>query len=270
MKFSLLFLALFLSACSKLSVGVYWADTLALSQIDDFITLESEQKGRAKEQFRNALAEVRRNEFPKLADLLDRLAGDVESQRLNAPRIAEQLQVARALLFQAGARFEALGMELIEIEAAKGFERFDSEFRKRREKWAKKIATEEDRIEQAQKRVDRVIDATIEELTPEQEALVAELFKSNPLKEEHESRAFVFAQFQKERGDPGRRRAFVQKYFREWDSLQSAEYLKARELYQRKSIDTIVKVLASATREQRRNVVENLRKRAIELRKLTL
>jgi hypothetical protein len=267
--FLTLLLVLGFSSCSKLSIGVYWADTFALSKIDDFFTLNSEQKQIVKKDFQLAFQEVRRTEFPLLADLLEEIAQEVEKKSFDEAKIEKWNSRSIELVKQGAKRFEPLGQKLMEWQAPLGFARFDEAFFKSQEKKSKTLIASEDRLQQAKKRIERMVDETLGFLQPSQEGLVKGVLAENPLVLEHESRKFSFEKFQKARGQPKDRSEYVRKYFYDWDSLQSAEYLSARNAYQKKGRALILQILNSADDAQRKNLMENFRDRASQLRELS-
>jgi hypothetical protein len=258
------------SSCSKLSVGVYWADTFALSQLDDYFTFDSAQREKAKEEFRAALLEVRRHDFPSFAETLEGIAMEVEKNELTAARLEHWSGKVETAVRTAARRFEPLGQRLVAEQAGKGFDRFDREFRDRHEKGAKRLATPEDRLKQARKRTERVISETVGSLTKEQEGWVEELLRENPLVLEQESRLFTFEQFKAARAGEPARSVFVRKYFYEWDSLQKPDYISARNAYRKSSLTMMLKVLGSASAKQKQHLIENFRDRAAEFRKLAV
>lgn len=260
---------LLLSSCSKLSVGVYWADTFAVSQIDDYFTLSSSQKEKAKEEFRRAFTEVRRNEFQGLADILDGIAAEVDKGVLTAARIEHWSDRGLALVRDAARRFEPLAQRLVAEQAPRGFDRFDEEFFDTQEKSAKKLATAERRLEQARRRSQRLVKETLGRLSAEQDKRLDSLLSDNPLLLERENSRFVFEKFRVARADPEARAAFLRKYFFEWETLQKPEFLAARKEYQKRSRSLMVELLASATPAQKKHLVENFRSRAAELKSLS-
>lgn len=258
------------SSCSKLSVGVYWADTFALSQIDDYFTLSSDQTEAARKEFLAAFSEVRRQDFPAIALILEGIAADVERGDLNLGEMELWAKKAKSVLLVTAGRFEPLGQRLVAQQAPQGFDRFDKAFISRHEKRGDKLKSERDRLKQAWKRIERVIDETVGSLSAEQETAVEQLLKENPLLAEHESRLYTFEQFKAARQQPGTREALVRRYFLNWDSLQKPEFIQARDAYQKKSVEVMLKVLASATKNQKDHLVSNFRRRAAELRKLSV
>lgn len=249
-------------------MGVYWADTFALSQLDDYFTLYGGRREAAREEFRRAFREVRSEEFPVLAGILDGIAAEVEKDALTAARLEHWSGQGLAVVRSTARRFEPLGQKLVAEQAGEGFGRFDAEFRDKQEESAERLATAEKRLAQARRRIRHVVKETLGELSPEQEAKVEALLKENPLLLEHENRNRLFEKFREARGKEETRRPFLTKYFTDWDSLQMPEYLRARDEYHRKSRIVMLELLAMASPRQKKHLVENFRGRAEELRRL--
>lgn len=258
------------SSCSKLSVGVYWADTFVISELDDYYTLSSTQKDAARQAFNLAFTEVRRQEFPPFAEALDGMAAEAEKGGMKLDRIEHWHEKLQGILKAAGRRFEPLGQMLVAQQAPLGFKRFDEKFRSKQEEVAKKLKPSDGTVKQAKKRTQRLIDETFESLTPEQEALVDELLKESPLMLEHESRLASFERFKVVRAEEKSRVAYVRQFFFDWDSVQTPAFLKARDAYRKKSLALMHRLLETASPKQLKTLVENLRGRASEFRKLSV
>lgn len=264
----LLLCAFSFPSCSKLSVGVYWADTFALSQLDDYFTLYGERRETTRAELKKAFRELRTGEFPVLASILEGIAADVEAGALTAARLEHWSREGMEVVRSAARRFEPLGQKLVAEQAKEGFSRFDEEFNDKQEKAAEKLSSPEKRLGQAKRRIRNVVKETLGELTEAQEEKVEALLKENPLLLEHENRNRLFEKFRASRSDEEKRKAFLGRYFTEWDSLQMPEYLRARDEYQKKSRAVMLEVLATASPAQKKHLVERFRGRAEELRKL--
>lgn len=267
--FILLLLPLLVS-CSKLSIGVYWVDTFAASQLDNYFTLDRKAKEQAKEEFRARFSEVRREDFPKIASLLEGIALDVEKNQLTSARLLQWQNQAESDLKRAAQRFAPLAERLVAEQAPTGFEKFDKEALEKFEEKAENLATPADRLAEAKKRIKRVVNETLGSLTEAQMAQAEAVLRENPLQMEHESRLFLFEQFKRARSSPVARKEFLRRYFFDWDSLQSKEYLNARDAYKAKSRELMISLLARASDSQKKHLVENFRNRAQEFRDLTL
>jgi hypothetical protein len=249
---------------------VYWVDTFAASQLDNYFTLDRSAKEKAKEEFRAIFTEVRRRDFPEIASLLEGIALDVEKNQLTPSRLLHWQTEAESDLKRAAQRFAPLAERLLAEQALKGFEKFDQEAMEKFEEKAQAMATPGDRLEEAKKRIRRVVKETLGKLTDAQMAQAEAVLQEKPLQLEHEGRIFLFEQFKRVRSSPLARREFLRRYFFDWDSLQKKEYLKERDAYKKKSRELMLSLLASATADQKKNLVDNFRSRARDFRDLTL
>ncbi len=269
-KIYLLLCVLLLSSCSKLSLAVYWADTFLLAQIDDYFTLTSEQKSEVKKQLQDIFREIRREEFPQLAAMLESMAAAIETGAVSAKEASGWSLSLRDRLIAMGIRFEPLGQKLIEWESQKGFRRFDQAFADKQQERFAKISSEERRQKEARKRAERMIDRTVEELTDSQESGLASLLQKNPLLLEWESRNTVFRNFQKVRESPLERAKFVRLFFTKWEELQTESYLTARSQYRAEWEKFILWLVPKLSPEQRKTAVDNLRVLSKQLQDLSV
>lgn len=264
-----LLLLFLLSGCSKLAIGVYWADTFAAREAGKFFDLDSAAKEKARAEFRTAFLEVRRQEFPLVAAVLEGVAGEVEKNALTAARLEHWNGEVRSIVTAAAKRFEPLGQRLVAEQAARGFERFDERFLSGDADSRDRLATPEARLQHAWKRTDRVIGETLGSLSPEQKGKLEPLLATLPLPLERESSRAVFDQFRAARALAELRVVFLRRYFFEWDSLQKPEYVQARNAYVKRSFPVMAELLSLATEKQKSHLVRNFRARAEELRKLS-
>jgi len=266
----LIFTFLTLTSCSKLSTGVYWADTFAISQIDNYFLLNSEQAKQAKAEFKAAFHKTRREEFPKIAQTFAGIALEVEKDQLSEASLEEWMQKMDSVFKNSASNFESMGQNLVDLQISNKFVHFDKKLNSKHKERLKKLNTEEKRMNEARKRVSHVIKETIGVLSKEQELLLASHLSKNPLVLEQENRYWMFSQFQKARDTPVERKNFVSRYFQNWESLHKPEYIAARKAYRKNSLTVILQILRIASPEQKKNLIKNFRNRALEFKKLSM
>lgn len=261
-------LLLLATACSRLDVGMRWADTIVMSSVDDYFVLDRGQDKAARAEFKTALDSVRREEFPKIADGLDEFVAKTEAGQVNKEYLDKVFADAEALRGRIATRFEPMGQKIVEAQVAEGFKTFDKEFLKKYEKDAKEAADVGEQIDKARKGVDRFVDESIESLTKEQKAQLDEALKKQPPNGVIvlESRKAVFEAFKTQRDDPVKRTEFTKKFFTDWESLHTAAYRESRKAGAERFKNWLVKLFASLTDKQKKNLVENFRSRAAEFR----
>jgi hypothetical protein len=267
--FGLLFL---LTSCSGLSLGVRWADTFAISQLDDYFTLSGEKSEEAKKEFKEIWISVRKQDFPALADKLDQMALMTEENQLTSTKLTQWIDETQEVIRIGLRRFEPFGQNLVEEEAAHGFKRFDREVEKQQEKRSKKFSDSEHIKEETAKRFARLLENTFEELSAEQEKFWQQESKENPLPllAQEESRKVLWERFKQSRLDPKERKEFVRTWFRNWDSLQTDTYNAARMAQQKRFRVFLWRLWETSNAEQKRKLIENFRGRAKELRGLSI
>lgn len=268
MRLLLLPLLLILASCSKLSIGVYWADTFVMSSLDDYFVMSADERQDTKKQFQEILLTVRREDFPRKADHLDRLAKAVQTESLTPAELETWIEEANRILRGSLQRFEPLGHSLVSLQVPQGFRRFDAEFLRKQEKKKKVLASAESLKKDERKRFDRITHETIGSLTQDQQKIVDAELPQSIQAEFEASRAALFTKFRSLREDTKRRTEFLTAYFRDWDSLQSAEYLAARATQQKQLRALLWKIYNTATKEQKAALIEKFPARAEELRKL--
>lgn len=259
-------LAMLFQSCSKLNVAVYWADTFAISELDDYFQISSAQKAETQKIIQMHLQEIRKNDFPKIADLFEEAANSVEKSNLERKEILSLRTRLVDLMISMSRRFEPTFQQLMKWEKENNFQRFDQALKQKQEERWQKISNEEKRLKEARRRVERLISRSVGYLTETQENRLMEVLRTNPLQLEWENRNIVFQKFVEAR--PTKMEAFVKSFFQDWESLQSPEYLKARDQYRKNWDDYLVFLMSNLEPKQRENVVSNLRQIGSELRSL--
>ncbi len=259
-------LALVFTSCSKLSVAVYWADTFAVSELDDYFQISRAQKSETQKSVQLQLSEIRRSDFPRLAELFEEAAGQLENQKLGKEEILSLRTRLIYLMLSMSIRFEPIILQLMLWEKENKFQKFDLALKEKQEERWQKISSEEKRIKEARRRVERLISRSVGYLTDDQEKRLIEVLRTNPLQLEWENRNIVFQKFVQAR--PTEMESFLKKFFHQWESLQSVEYIKARDLYRKNWDEYLYFLLQNLEPKQKLNAIENLREVAAELRSL--
>lgn len=266
----LLFGFMILSGCSRLDIVMRWADTFVMSSVTDYFELTSEQDDLAREEFKSALKDVQKKDFPAFVERLREFAEQVEKKDLTDTKMDQFLASVDKSLKVSLARFEPMAQKLVADQVKTDFKMFDKEFSRKLEKDMKKAKDPAEQLEKARKNVERFVKETVGQLRPEQEIEIQAFIKAEPFPAilQVESRQFTFDKFREIRKEAKKREEYVHKYFTDWDSLQTPEYRKARDISLGKYRGWIKKVLGSLDDKQRAHLVESLRSRADELRRI--
>lgn len=270
MKFVFTLLLFILAGCSRLDIGVRWADTLVMSKVNDYFDLTSAEDREVREEFNRAFAEFRHNDFPLFAQSLREAAQAIEDSKMNEARY-DAIDAQFVKIWKTGmARFEKMGQMVIDRQVKSEFKTFDEEFQKKYDKELKIANDRDKRVKEDRKSFDRLVDESVEFLTEEQEKDVDTWIYARaefaPLRVE--TRRYVFENFKKVRRQENERRAFVTKFFTDWESLQTPEYQKERAASKLEWKKQLLKLANTLNEKQKKNLIANFRRRAEELQKL--
>jgi hypothetical protein len=268
---SFLFLALASAGCMKLGTVLNWADTYALSTLSDYFDLNSEQKKQAKKEINDTLRQIEKNEFPAFAAILQDAASQIEKGEWNEEAIEKSIYTAQSLINKAYARFEPLAQRLVEEQASVlGFARFDEAFEKKHRKNLEISSSAKEQSNVYKKRFGKWVSETVEFSTPEQEDAWDEFTSKDPYPSslKLQSHKVVFEKFKATRLNKEARTEFIHLCFTDWLGLQTSPYQQAQAKYREGLRHWIVTQLEKLTDKQKKNLIENLRKRAQELQDL--
>lgn len=270
LRLGLIFLVL-LSGCSRLELALRWADTFVMSSVTDYFELTSEQKSQARGEFKKALAEIQKNDFPGMAKTLRDLADATEKNQINDETLENFLKGVLNAFRTSAVRFEPMAQKIVADQVASNFKLFDKEFQKKYDKDLEKSKDPKKHRGQVEDRIERFVDETIGYLSDSQEKQLKEWLDQTPSPDalQLESRKIVFEKFKTARTEEKSRIEFVHTFFSNWESLQTPAYLAARSEYQKKSKSIMLQILLASDDKQRKNMSKNLRGRADELQKLS-
>lgn len=264
-------LLLLLGGCTRLDLAVKWADTYFLSSLEDYFDLPASQREDIRKDFNLALSTIQKSEFPILAEKLSSIAQTAEKNELSEVYLRKKIEEMGEVLKKGIQRFEPLAQKVVKIQSLSGFHHFDEEFLRKYNQDLLEITDEKKQKKIILKKVDRWVDETVEFLTITQKSNLAENMKKfpPPLFLQIESRRLVFDRFRQVRIDDQKRKIFLSQLFTEWDSLQTQEFQNARKEYFNKVIDWVVTIALHLNEKQKKNLINNLKKRASELQRLS-
>lgn len=257
-----------MSGCSRMDLALRWADTFVLATVDDYFLMDSTQKARTRSEFNQALQQVRKNEFSRIADLLEDSANKLESSQFGAPEVEVFHRTFNQIFKSAVGRFELMGQNLLADQVATDFKLFDQEYQEQQEDRKKDLEDVKAQSKKTLKSIEDFVEETIEYLTKIQKQDLQEFVLKHPRPAQlaFQSREKMYEKFKSVRKDEALRRAFITIYFTDWESLQTSEYVKARAENQAQFKAWLVRLLGGLEPGQRKNVVQNFRKRAKDFR----
>jgi len=269
--FLLLILSFFFTACSKLDVAVRVADRFAIKAISRHFDLNSEEEKEIRNEFQKIFNEVKKEELLELVNVLEDFAGQVRVEAVEgSARVQIFINSSSQIFMRALQRFQPLGEKLIEIQATKDFKEFDKMFLENIKKSEAKLKVEQEQKSNEFKRMDRWVKESIGALTTEQKkSFIPALKKIIPVPDLYiKSRKKVHEDFSLVRKDPKLRKDFVESYFKNWLTLQTLEYQKARKNFESSFEIWIAQLYSDLNSKQKRLLEKNLRIRAEQLRKV--
>lgn len=271
MKKILLLSLLFLTSCTRLGFALRWADTFVMSSVSDYFELTSDQDAKARGDFKAALSEIQKKDFPDFAGQLESFANLVEKKESSDKAVDQFLDQMDLLFKRSMARFEPMAQNLLADQANSDYKLFDKEFTRKHDKDLQQAKDEKEQFKKALKNVDRFVDETVEFLTDEQKNEVESSVKSQPAPTllQLESRKALFEKFKSLRKDDEKRKEFISIYLKDWNSLQTPAYQKARAEMLLRIRGLFKKIVSTMTEKQRKNLVENFRIRAEDLREIS-
>lgn len=256
--------------CSRLDFAMKWADTFVMSSVTDYFELTSEQDDQARAEFKTALVQVQKQDFPIFASQLRRFSDEVEKKQVTSEKIDLFLEDLDKTLKISLARFEPMAQKLVSDQVKSDFKMFDKEFLRKHDKDLKLAKDEEEQLSKARKNFNKFVDETVGSLRQDQEKEIEAELKAHPFPAlvQMESRKAMFEQFKLLRNNDEKRKEYIHKYFTKWETLQTAEYRKARDQALARFKTMIKKVLINLDDKQRLHLVKNFRVRADELTKI--
>jgi hypothetical protein len=274
-------LLLCLTSCSRLDLGIRFFSFYVKSEIDDMFDLEGPQRELLNQNFSKRVDLLKKQQFPKYAEFLEKIVAVYETQddsdsserapSVTAEKISQLFDEGHQLMLSLPPQWKETVESLVMSLTPAQFKNFEDYFEDYLEKQKRKIATSRDREKKLQKSMETWIDETIEDLTPAQEAKLKAYVQANPAPAELslKSQEHVFQQFREGFQDPEKRKKMIQVFVTDWKSFQLPDYVKARELHVAKLKDYIVDLGLNLNERQRKNLIQNLKKRISELRSLS-
>jgi len=261
-KFALLgILLLFSLGCNRISFVLYWADTLAVSSLNDYFDLNSSEEKQLKKEINQIITEVKSTEFKLTVDLLNKIKMDIKNDSIEVKKIENYELEFDKIIESLSLKTKTIFVNRIQTQQPKGFEKFDAEFAARMKKSVKRF--DKSKIyDQDLKSLDRWVDNSLGFLTPNQQIWLKKEIKENPSPQllRVQSRQAVFDKFKSLRNDSIKLNQFLNQYFENWESEQTVEYISARNEYRKKLRSWIVRILNDKNANQKENLIKTIDK----------
>jgi len=151
MKQTLLSLIVLVSGCSRLDFAMKWADTFVMASVTDYFDLTSQQDEEARGDFKKALVEVQKQDFPIFSAWLFRFSEEIEFKKMTDKKMDVYLEEAEKNLRKSLARFEPMAQNLVIDQIPSNFKMFDKEFLRKHDKDIEKAKDESEQLRKAKR-----------------------------------------------------------------------------------------------------------------------
>jgi hypothetical protein len=259
-----------MTSCGRLDFGIKIFSFYVRSEVDDMFDLNTPQKELFSRNFSSQMEKIKRQQFPIYADYLERLADLYQNGTVTGEKTSHFFDEGIQLFFSAPPQWHETVEAIVMTLTPQQLKNFEEYFQDRLQEQSEKIESPKDRFKKQFKSMNKWIDETIEDLSSSQEDRLEQYVRLNPSPDELavRSQQHVFNQFKDSFSDPEKRKQFIHTFVNDWKSLQLPDYVKARELYVEKLKDYVIDLSLNLNEKQKRNLIENLQKRAAELRRL--
>ncbi len=261
-----------LVSCARLDFGLQFFSFYIKSEVDDMFDLNTPQKDLFEKNFSTELEKAKRDRFPIYADYLESISQAIESTNLTGEKVSQLFDQGSELFLQTPPQWKTALEEVVLTLKVDQFKVFEEYFYTKIEKQKDRSKTLKSRQKQQLKAMQKWIDESIEDLTSTQEKKLEQYIKTNPKPFELsiKSQEFVFSQFKEAFPEVNKRQIFIQTFLTDWRTLQLPDYVKAHELYLVKLKDYVMDLSLNLNEKQKNNLIRNLKKRALELRKISI
>lgn len=259
------------SACSKLSIAVKWADTAIIEMTDSRFDFNSEQKKAFKAEVEQSIAKIKKEKFPIWADQFEAWANTIEKSKVSVETSDQMFNWLQSEFASLAKYAEAPMNSLIDKIDEANFEKnkknsFDEITEQR-----KKIADQDDRIQSEKKKYLLWIEFWLDNQTDDQEKKLLAHINAHPFPAElaFKHREAQIQKFYDLRKDKVALKDWVKQTLYKPDNLRSAEFQAAFLAWQENLKIYIREFQLSLSDKQLKYLVQQLRKKAIELRELS-
>ena len=262
----LLFLML-LSSCSKVDTAMKFADWLIVKETDSYFDLTDEQNKDLKQEIQKDLARIKKDNFPKIAEFLRKVAGQVEANKFTLENLnlwhTEGQKTIKDVLNQ----FQPTALEFALKASQQQIEHFKFKYQKETDKRKKEIETDDDKFKFHRKRFEKWTDEWVGGLSADQRKLLNDDIKAYPFPWDLQirSRGVSVAKFLEARSSKISLKAYMDKMTDDRDP----EYETALKAYQVHVKGFILELYKVLTKEQKAHFIKKLRDRAQEFETLS-
>lgn len=259
---------LFTTACNRAEFLFRFADDLAASRVDHYFDLTSEQKKELKVDIRQDIAVGKKEAFPKIAQRLRVLEKEIQKEPVAPETLQKAFSDIEKQVKGLTTYFEKTALKTSEKISTTQVDHFATEVRKniREEENDPQEATEK-----AEKRYRRSAEYWVGGISRDQKQMIKNFLVKNPYpwQLQNRSQEFVVRQFLTAAKNPTDKKAFVEKFVKDYESVRLPEYREALALHQ----EAFYKFMStdfwnSLSTDQKKRFKQNLIARAEQLERI--
>lgn len=265
---SLLGFMLFTTACNRAEFLFRFADDMAASRADHYFDLTSEQKKTFKADVRQDIAVGKKEAFPKMAQRLRAFEKEIQKEPVASETLVQGFRDIEAQVKGLTVYFEKTAKKTSDSLTAKQVDHFAGVMRKN-------IDEEEndpqDAINKVIKRYRRAAEYWVGGISRNQDQLIKNFLVKNPYpwQLQNRSQKFVVNQFVEASKNTNDKKAFVEKFVNDYESVRLPEYREALSQHQ----EALYKFMStdfwrSLSADQKARFKKNLIARAEQLERI--
>ncbi|KYG65593.1 hypothetical protein AZI86_00500 [Bdellovibrio bacteriovorus] len=256
------------TACSRGEFLFRFADDYAASKADRYFDLTSAQKKEFKIEIRKDIDTGKKEAFPKMANRLRQLEKDIKSDDVDPAVFTKAFNEIEKQVKGIGVYFQDTAIKTSLNLSQAQVEHFANEVR---EDIAKEEKDPAEATEKVEKRYRKNIEYFVGSVTREQNKMIQSFLDKNPYpwRLQNRSQEHVVKQFVVAAQSPDTRKAFVEKFAKDYESVRLPEYRKALSEHQAAFISFLTNDFwKSMSKEQKKTFKENLIARAEQLERI--
>ncbi|UOF01479.1 DUF6279 family lipoprotein [Bdellovibrio reynosensis] len=261
------FLLLATTACSRSSVMMSFADTLAVSKTDEYFDLTSQQKEDLKKDLRQDIDALKKEFLPEVAKTLRRIESEVSKGKIESELIATHFTEFHVHFKKLTSYFANTAVKTVATFKPEQFDYFEKTMKEE----IKDRSDVEEQNEKAFKRYRRSLEFWIGGLSQDQKDRIQAFLKQNPypVKLETENKEHIVKQFLEVKTDKEKLKVYVRTLYLDYEAPRLPSFTESLQLHKKAFQNFLSESLwPTISKNQLENLKANLISRAEELEKL--
>ncbi|XGC79850.1 DUF6279 family lipoprotein [Bdellovibrio bacteriovorus] len=255
------------TACSRSSVMMSFADTLAVSKTDEYFDLTSQQKEELKKDLRQDLDALKKEFLPEVAKTLRKIESEVSKGKIESELIATHFTEFHVHFKKLTSYFANTAVKTVVTFQPEQFDYFAKTMKEE----IKDRSDVEEQNEKAYKRYRRSLEFWVGGLSQDQKDKLQGFLNQNPypVKLETENKEYVVRQFLEVKADKEKLKEYVRSIYIDYESPRLPAFTEALNSHKKAFQKFLAETLwPTISKNQIENLKANLIARAEELEKI--